>query len=231
MCIRDRVSTQSTWDYKTEEDMPKKQSKGKKITTTESAAKRGSRNSNPLFVKRPKNFRIGNDIQPKRDLTRFVKWPRYVRIQRQKRVLLRRLKVPPVLHQFSHTLDANAAKRLFTLLMKYRTESRKEKRERLKKEAEAIKDNKEDKGDKDKKPVMAKFGLNHVTSLVENNKAKLVVIAHNVEPIELVLHLPTLCKKKEIPYCFVKGMERLGKVVHKKHITCLALTEVRKEVK
>jgi len=58
-------------------------------------------------VQRPKNFRIGNDIQPKRDMTRFVKWPKYVRIQRQKRILLKRLKVPPVLNQFTHTMDAN----------------------------------------------------------------------------------------------------------------------------
>ena len=50
---------------------------------------------NPLFESRPKKFRIGGDIQPKRDLTRFVKWPKYVLIQRQKRVLLGRLKVPP----------------------------------------------------------------------------------------------------------------------------------------
>ena len=48
---------------------------------------------NPLYEKRPKNFAIGGDIQPKRDLTRFVRWPRYIRLQRQKRVLLLRLKV------------------------------------------------------------------------------------------------------------------------------------------
>jgi large subunit ribosomal protein L7Ae len=76
---------------------------------------------------------------------------------------------------------------------------------------------------------MVKFGLNHVTSLVENGKAQLVAIAHNVEPIELVLHLPALCRKKNIPYCFVKGMERLGKVVHKKATTCVAVTDVKKE--
>lgn len=35
---------------------------------------------NPLFESKPKNFRIGGDIQPKRDLTRFVKWPKYVLI-------------------------------------------------------------------------------------------------------------------------------------------------------
>lgn len=43
---------------------------------------------NTLFKKEPKNFRLGGDIQPKRDLTRFVRWPRYVRIQRQKRILM-----------------------------------------------------------------------------------------------------------------------------------------------
>ena len=31
---------------------------------------------NPLFEKRPKDFGIGKDIQPKRDLSRFVKWPK-----------------------------------------------------------------------------------------------------------------------------------------------------------
>uniref|UniRef100_A0A8C0RKG6 60S ribosomal protein L7a n=1 Tax=Canis lupus familiaris TaxID=9615 RepID=A0A8C0RKG6_CANLF len=33
---------------------------------------------NPLFEKKPKNFGIGQDIQPKRDRTPFVKWPRYI---------------------------------------------------------------------------------------------------------------------------------------------------------
>ena len=98
------------------------------------------------------------------------------------------------------------AKTLLKLLMKYQPESRKEKRERLKKEAEAQAAKKEDKKEeKQKKVNMVKYGLNHVTSLVENNKAQLVVIANNVEPVELVLHLPTLCHKKEVPYCFIKG--------------------------
>jgi large subunit ribosomal protein L7Ae len=88
--------------------------KGKKVVTTESAAKKSGKARNPLFVERRKNFRIGNAIQPKKDLTRFVKWPKYVRIQRQKRILLQRLKVPPVLNQFTHTLDANAGTFLST---------------------------------------------------------------------------------------------------------------------
>lgn len=42
-------------------------------------------------------------------------------------------------------------------------------------------------GDKSasKRPVAVKMGLNHVTSLVEEKKAKLVVIAHDVDPIEV----------------------------------------------
>ncbi|KAL5148711.1 60S ribosomal protein L7a-2 [Glycine soja] len=38
-----------------------------------------------------------------------------------------------------------------------------------------------------------------------SNKAQLVVIAHDVDPIELVVWLPTLCRKMEIPYCIVKS--------------------------
>ena len=46
-------------------------------------------------------------MQPTRDLGRYVKWPKYVRIQRQRSVLKARLKVPPALNQFSKTLDKN----------------------------------------------------------------------------------------------------------------------------
>lgn len=60
---------------------------------------------NPLFEKRPRNFGIGQDIQPPRDLSRFVKWPKYIRIQRQKAVLQKRLKVPPPINQFTQTVD------------------------------------------------------------------------------------------------------------------------------
>ena len=48
---------------------------------------------NSLVESRPKNFGIGQDIQPKRNLSRFVRWPEYVRLQRQKKILSLRLKV------------------------------------------------------------------------------------------------------------------------------------------
>ena len=47
----------------------------------------------------------GQDIQPKRDLSRFVRWPKYIRLQRQKAVLLQRLKVPPPINQFRTAVD------------------------------------------------------------------------------------------------------------------------------
>ena len=56
---------------------------------------------NLLFEKRPKNFGIGQDIQPQRDLTRFVKWSCYIRLQWQRASLYKRLKVPPMINQFT----------------------------------------------------------------------------------------------------------------------------------
>ena len=94
----------------------KKVTKGKKVVTSSTGAKGGAASAkSSLFEKNPRNFRIGGDIQPKRDLTRFVKWPKYIRIQRQKRILLQRLKVPPALNQFSKTIDKNQGTFTFRL--------------------------------------------------------------------------------------------------------------------
>jgi large subunit ribosomal protein L7Ae len=181
-----------------------------------------SRTRSPLIEKRPRNFGIGGDIQPKRDLTRFVRWPKYIRIQRQKRVLGKRLKVPPVVNQFTQTLDKNAAQTLFTLLEKYSPETKVAKKQRLLAQAAAGAAAPADA----KKPLVVKFGLNHVTGLVEQKKAKLVVIAHDVDPIELVLWLPTLCRKKGVPFVIVKGKSRLGRVVHQKTAAVVAVVDV-----
>merc|ERR1711935_1043313 len=84
---------------------------------------------------------------------------------------------------------------------------------------------------KSKKPHFVKHGLNHVTTLVENKATKLVVIAHDVDPIELVCWLPALCRKKDVPYCIIKGKGRLGQLVHKKAASCIAITGVQNEDK
>jgi len=181
---------------------------------------------NPLFEKRPRNFGIGQAIQPKRDVTRFVRWPKYIRMQRQKRVLFHRLKVPPAINQFTNTLNKNLAIQLFSLLDKYKPENKSEKKARLAAKAAAIAEKKAP--PKSSKPDIVKYGINHVTSLIESGEAKLVVIAHDVDPIELVVWLPALCRKKDVPYVIVKGKARLGQVVSKKTATVLALTTVGK---
>lgn len=174
-----------------------------------------------------RDFSVGNAIQPRRDLGRMVKWPLYIRLQRQKKILKERLKIPPPVNQFSKTLDKNSATMLFQLLYKYKPETKPEKKKRLLKQAEI--ESKGGEAPKTKKPVVVKFGLNHVTTLIEKKVARLVVIAHDVDPIELVLWMPALCKKMGVPYCIVKGKARLGRIVHFKTASCLAITQVHKE--
>merc|ERR1712139_26551 len=156
---------------------------------------------------------------------RFVRWPRYILMQRQKQVLYQRLRVPPAVNQFSKTLTSNQSKNLWRLLKKYTPESKKDKVARLKSAAENKAAGKEV---KTSKPKFLKFGLNHVTSLIENGEAKLVVIAHDVDPIELVVWMPQLCRSKNVPYLIVKDKARLGKVVRQSTASCIAVTEVDK---
>jgi len=156
--------------------------------------------------------------QKKRDLSRYVKWPRYVRIQRQRAILRQRLKVPPALNQFTKTLDKNQATNVFSLIARYRPEDAVAKKARLLAQASA---EAKDQDVKQKaKPKFVKYGLNHITRLIETKKAQLVIIAHDVEPVELVVWLPALCRKEDVPYCIVKGKARLGQLVHKKNCDC-----------
>lgn len=185
--------------------------------------------TNVLIEKRPRNFGIGGDIQPKRDLGRFVRWPKYIKLQRQKRILYQRLKVPPSVNQFTQTLDQQTATQLFKLLHKYRPETKAQKKARLTSQAENKAAGKTESAGK--KPMNVKYGINHITNLVETKKAQLVVIAHDVDPIEIVVWLPALCRKMGVPYCIVKGKARLGKLVHKKTATAVALTSVKPEDK
>merc|ERR1712086_451050 len=110
---------------------------------------------------------------------------------------------------------------------KYRPESSVAKKERLVAAAEA--ETKQQDVKQGSKPKHIKYGLNHITDLIESKKAKLVVIAHDVDPVELVVWLPALCRKMDVPYCIVKGKARLGNLVYKKTATALAITEVAKQ--
>ena len=53
-------------------------------------------------------------------------------------------------------------------------------------------------------------GTNETTKAIERGLAKLVVIAEDVEPPEVVAHLPLLCEERKIPYIFVPSKMQLG---------------------
>merc|ERR1711935_913555 len=185
------------------------------------------KSTDPMYASTPKSFGIGGDIRPQgRDLSRFVKWPKYVRIQRQRAVLYQRLKVPPSINQFTKTLGKNEAMTVFTLFNKYRPETPAAKKQRLKEAAAAKAGGKADSGGKAANVI--KFGLKHVTSLIEEKTAQLVLIACDVDPIELVMWMPALCRKMDVPFMIVKDKARLGALVHQKVTAVVALTNVNK---
>ena len=55
-----------------------------------------------------------------------------------------------------------------------------------------------------------KRGTNEVTKSIERGTAKLVVIAKDVTPPEIVMHIPLLAKEKGIPCVEVSSKEELG---------------------
>lgn len=54
-------------------------------------------------------------------------------------------------------------------------------------------------------------GVNEATKSIERGLAKLVIMAEDVSPEELLMHLPTLCEEKEVPYIYVPSKVELGK--------------------
>ncbi len=55
-----------------------------------------------------------------------------------------------------------------------------------------------------------KKGTNETTKTIERGDAKLVIIAEDVDPPEVVAHLPLLCEEKKIPYVYVPKKEQVG---------------------
>ncbi|MEM5773127.1 MAG: 50S ribosomal protein L7Ae [Candidatus Aenigmatarchaeota archaeon] len=54
-------------------------------------------------------------------------------------------------------------------------------------------------------------GMNETTKAVERGVAQLVIIAEDVDPEEIVMHLPVLCEEKKIPYGYVQSKQELGR--------------------
>jgi len=57
-----------------------------------------------------------------------------------------------------------------------------------------------------------KKGTNETTKACERGLAKLVIIAEDVDPPEIVAHLPILCDEKKIPYVYVPSKKKLGEM-------------------
>jgi large subunit ribosomal protein L7Ae len=55
-----------------------------------------------------------------------------------------------------------------------------------------------------------RVGTNEVTKSSERSEAKLVVMAEDVDPAEILVHIPMLCEEKRIPYIYVPKKQRLG---------------------
>ena len=56
-------------------------------------------------------------------------------------------------------------------------------------------------------------GTNEATKAIERGKAKLVLIAENVQPPEVVAHLPLLCDERKAPYVYVPEKQRIGEAL------------------
>ncbi len=80
-----------------------------------------------------------------------------------------------------------------------------------------------------------KKGTNETTKVVERGVAKLVYIAKDVDPPEIVAHLPLLCEEKNVPYLYVNTKSRLGEAAGLR-VDCAAVAvidegEAKKELK
>ena len=53
-------------------------------------------------------------------------------------------------------------------------------------------------------------GTNEVTKAIERSNAKIVIMAEDVTPPEILMHIPSLCEERSIPYCYVPSKKELG---------------------
>jgi len=54
-------------------------------------------------------------------------------------------------------------------------------------------------------------GVNETTKAIERGIAKLVVMAEDVTPEEILMHLPVLCREKQVTFAYVPSKMELGK--------------------
>ena len=80
--------------------------------------------------------------------------------------------------------------------------------------------------DSAKEIAKTRKGVNEATKSIERGNAKLVVIAEDINPQELIMHIPSLCKEKEIAFMAVPSKQELGACVGLKVATsCVAVED------
>ncbi len=82
--------------------------------------------------------------------------------------------------------------------------------------------------EKAKESGKIKKGTNEVTKAIERNEAKFVVVAEDVNPPEVVAHVPLLCDEKGIVYGFVSTMKDLGSKIGLKSTASVAILDLGK---
>lgn len=58
-----------------------------------------------------------------------------------------------------------------------------------------------------------KKGTNEVTKVVERGAAAIVIMATDVEPPEILAHMPALCEERNVPYVYVPSKTELGSAI------------------
>jgi len=72
-------------------------------------------------------------------------------------------------------------------------------------------------------------GTNEVTKLVERGEAQFVVLAEDVNPPEILMHMPALCDERKVPFAFVPSRAELGNACGlEKPTASIAITDAGK---
>lgn len=177
----------------------------------------------------------------RKDLTRFVKWPKFMRIQRQKQILFKRLKIPPVINLFIRLPDKNETTKVMNTFfpggekserwstlsnLKWIDES---KNRHDKKGTENVTENKKNSEENfsNSKNYML-TGLRRVINSIRNGKALFVIISYDVNPIEMIVWLPFLCKKYNVAFSIINNKKVLGKKFGLKQTSCAVILKHHK---
>jgi large subunit ribosomal protein L7Ae len=74
-----------------------------------------------------------------------------------------------------------------------------------------------------------KKGTNEVTKAVERGEAAIVIMATDVDPPEILAHMPALCEERGVPYVYVPAKAELGNSIGlEKPTASIAITDVGK---